>query len=76
MEQREPEIRPSADGVIRCEGNWTLYHLAGLERRIAALSWPQVTELVWDLHGVEAMDPSGAWLLLRTVMNWNKRGGA
>jgi phospholipid/cholesterol/gamma-HCH transport system permease protein len=74
MEQREPEIHPSADGVIRCVGNWTLYHLAGLERRIALLSWPQVTELVWDLHGVEAMDPSGAWLLHRTVNELEQKG--
>jgi phospholipid/cholesterol/gamma-HCH transport system permease protein len=74
MEQKEPNVYPSADGVIRCEGNWTLYHLAGLERRIAELSWPHLTELVWELSGIEAMDPSGAWLLHRTVNELEQEG--
>ena len=74
MEEKEPEISPSPDGVIRCEGNWTLYHLAGLERRIAALPWPQLAELVWELSGVVAMDPSGAWLLHRTVNELERKG--
>jgi phospholipid/cholesterol/gamma-HCH transport system permease protein len=74
MEEKAPEISPSPDGVIRCEGNWTLYHLAGLERRIAALPWPQLAELVWELSGVVAMDPSGAWLLHRTVNELERKG--
>lgn len=74
MEQKEPEISLSPDGVIHCAGNWTLYHLAGLERRIAGLSWPQLAELVWELSGIEAMDPSGAWLLHRTVKELERKG--
>jgi phospholipid/cholesterol/gamma-HCH transport system permease protein len=74
MEQNEPNIYASADGVIRCAGNWTLYHLADIERRIAGLSWPQFAELIWELNGVETMDPSGAWLLHRTVNELERRG--
>jgi phospholipid/cholesterol/gamma-HCH transport system permease protein len=55
------------DQLVQCQGRWTVYHLAYVEQRLAAMSWPKVPELVWDLSGIEAMDTSGAWMLQRTV---------
>jgi phospholipid/cholesterol/gamma-HCH transport system permease protein len=51
-----------------------VYHVAGLERRFATLSWPSGTELVWDLSGIEVMDTSGAWMLQRAISGLESKG--
>ena len=71
---QEATIDVVDDQRVRCKGSWTLYRLAGLERRIATLPWPKVSELVWELSGVEAIDTSGAWLLRRTLSELEQKG--
>jgi phospholipid/cholesterol/gamma-HCH transport system permease protein len=67
-------IKVADDQLVQCQGRWTVYHLADLEKRLAAMSWPKVGELVWDLSGIEAMDTSGAWMMQRTVSALEQNG--
>jgi phospholipid/cholesterol/gamma-HCH transport system permease protein len=71
---QQGNIEIGSDGVVRFCGSWTLYDLADLERRIAGGPWPQATEIVWELSGIEAIDTSGAWLLQRTLNELKARG--
>jgi phospholipid/cholesterol/gamma-HCH transport system permease protein len=72
---QQATITLGSDRLVRCAGEWTLYHLAALERQLSALSWPPpVTELIWELSDIRAMDTSGAWLLRRTVNNLEAGG--
>ena len=73
MEQ-QAKIEVGHDRVVRCTGNWTLYHIAALESELATLSRPGLEEMVWDLSGVAAMDTSGAWLLYRTINHLEAKG--
>jgi len=73
MSSSEAHIYFPADGVLRCEGNWTLNHLGTLERQIAALRPAKGERLVCQADGIQAMDTGGAWLLWRTVDDFERR---
>lgn len=72
----EPKAGVSLDGdrLLRCEGDWTLPQLAELERRLAAIPWPDHGELVCDVGQITAMDTGGTWLLLRTKNALQRKG--
>ncbi|HET7006351.1 MAG TPA: MlaE family lipid ABC transporter permease subunit [Candidatus Binatia bacterium] len=62
-----------SDGTLCCTGSWTLDHLVDVERQIASL--PTATgQITCDVSAIAAMDTSGAWLLQRTL-NQFERGG-
>ncbi len=62
------------DGKIHCRGRWTLLQLSSLERRLAAIRWPEGSELIWEAGEIEAIDTGGAWLLQRTLDTLQREG--
>lgn len=62
------------DQAVQCIGPWTLRHLPDLERELAAVSWPQSSELIWDASHITAMDTGGAVMLHRTVTQLRRQG--
>ena len=74
MAERETRIYIADDGALHCEGKWTLDRLAALERQIASLPQLPSAHLVCNAAGIVAMDTGGAWLLHRTLSNFQKRG--
>lgn len=63
-----------AGNVVRCRGQWTLPHLADLERQVGALSWPSAAAVIYDASHVTAMDTGGAVLLQETIADGLHRG--
>jgi phospholipid/cholesterol/gamma-HCH transport system permease protein len=59
---------------VHCSGPWTVRSLAGLEQTLAAASWPQGGEVVFDGTGVTALDTAGAWIVHRTLRELAARG--
>lgn len=78
MANQPARIVLSADGNIVCAGAWTLAQLAALERQIAALPDDLLAQkrISCDVGAIEAMDTSGAWLLHRTLGQFERRGCA
>jgi phospholipid/cholesterol/gamma-HCH transport system permease protein len=74
MNQSHASILIAADGVISCEGLWTVSHLETVERRLSGLSWPDAPDLVVEGSGIHAMDTGGAWLLQRTLDRLRQEG--
>lgn len=70
----EPGVELGEDGVIICDGPWTLPYLQSLERRLARLEWPDARGLVCDTSGLTALDTGGAVLLHRTIVALRRRG--
>jgi phospholipid/cholesterol/gamma-HCH transport system permease protein len=64
----------AGDATLRCEGDWTLDHLAPLEAQINSLPRPETPRLVCEAGGIESMDTGGAWLLWRTLSHLRERG--
>jgi phospholipid/cholesterol/gamma-HCH transport system permease protein len=64
----------TADGTLCCAGAWTLDHLADLERQIAALPETRAGHLICDVGAIVAMDTGGAWLLQRSLSQFERRG--
>lgn len=62
------------EGVLRCEGAWTLDCLADLERQISSLATPTSVPVRCDVAAVNALDTGGAWLLRRTLNQLERRG--
>jgi len=62
------------DGTLCCAGAWTLDRLAGLERQILTLPKTVTGHIHCDVGAIDALDTSGAWLLQRTL-NQFERGG-
>jgi phospholipid/cholesterol/gamma-HCH transport system permease protein len=60
--------------VVRCGGAWILSDIANLESTLAALKWPEVEALQFDVTEISAMDTAGAWLLRRTMRRLEARG--
>lgn len=50
------------DGLVLCEGHWTVRHLDELPAQLAGLRWT-APSVCLDLAGVPLMDTGGAWLL-------------
>src|SRR5438046_3593973 len=56
-----------SDGfTLRAEGTWLVTGAAELDRRLHDLDLPTGQHVTLDLAGVERLDTTGAWLLLRT----------
>ena len=64
----------SADGTLRCAGSWTLDHLTDLERQIFSLPKTIPSAIICDVGAVDAMDTGGAWLLQRSLSQFERRG--
>ncbi len=62
----DADIEVAGTGV-RCVGAWTVGRIAGLERRLPRMAFPEGPELSIDGSAVSAMDTAGAWLLQRAV---------
>ena len=62
------------ENSVRCTGNWTVTDLYALEQQLPGVQWPEQAMLTFDLHEVQKMDTSGAWLLARTVRNLEAQG--
>jgi phospholipid/cholesterol/gamma-HCH transport system permease protein len=70
----EARIHIGEGGVLRCEGSWTIPHLAALSGALAAVRWPRTPELACDATHLTAMDTGGAVLLHRLVMQLRQGG--
>ena len=70
----EARIHIGEGGVLRCEGSWTIPHLAALGRALAGASWPRTPELTCDATRITAMDTGGALVLHRVVMKLRQAG--
>jgi phospholipid/cholesterol/gamma-HCH transport system permease protein len=60
--------------VLRAGGEWLVVTAAELDRRLRDLAMPQGQQVTVDLSGVDRLDTSGAWLLLRTEHELVTRG--
>jgi phospholipid/cholesterol/gamma-HCH transport system permease protein len=60
--------------VLRAQGEWLVVAAGELDRRLRGLAVPQGQRVTVDLSGVERLDSSGAWLLLRTEHELVTRG--
>lgn len=60
--------------TVRCLGNWTAPHLHEIEKRLARVEWP-VTDVRFDLGGIDSLDTVGAWLLFRTIRELESASG-
>ena len=68
---------PEPDALIlRAEGDWLVATAAELDGRLRALALPQGRRVTLDLAGIERLDTSGAWLVLRTEYDLAARGNA
>ncbi|ACG71620.1 protein of unknown function DUF140 [Anaeromyxobacter sp. K] len=68
-----PTVRVEG-GAVHCSGAWTVHLVAGLDRALRRLAWPEHVAVVIDASGVAAMDTAGAWLLRRAARDL-ERGG-
>lgn len=73
MEQ-SADISVSPEGIVSCDGPWTLPHLAPLEDRLAAFLWPDGPTVVVNAGKTTAMDTGGAWLLQRSLSALQRDG--
>ena len=70
----DAQVRIGEDGVLRCQGSWTIPHLAALDRLLATLRWPRAAELACDATDITAMDTGGAVVLHRLVTQLRREG--
>ena len=65
-----PAIIAASEGsgslTLRAEGSWLVANAAELDRHLHALDLPTGRLVTLDLSGIERLDTTGAWLLLRT----------
>ena len=73
-----PAIIAASEGsgslTLRAEGSWLVANAAELDRHLHALDLPTGRLVTLDLSGVERLDTTGAWLLLRTEHALSARG--
>ena len=69
-------VESEEDGttVLRAEGEWLVVTAADLDRRLHRLEMPKGRQVTVDLSGVDRLDSTGAWLLLRTEHELAERG--
>lgn len=60
--------------ILRAEGEWLVVTAAELDRRLHNLDMPNDRRVMVDLSGVDRLDSTGAWLLLRTEHELEARG--
>ncbi len=74
VQSQRASITIGHDQAVHCIGPWTLQSLPDLERELAAVSWPQSSELIWDAGRITAMDTGGALLLHRSLDELRRQG--
>src|SRR5271155_1892091 len=60
--------------VLAAAGEWLVATAAELDRRLRALEMPAGRRVTIDLAGIDRLDTTGAWLLLRTEHVLTQRG--
>ena len=60
--------------ILRADGNWLVVNAAELDRQLHALDLPTGRRVTLDLGGIDRLDTTGAWLLLRTEHALSTRG--
>jgi phospholipid/cholesterol/gamma-HCH transport system permease protein len=70
----EPVVNLSEDGLVLCEGSWTIQYLMELASILAAMRWPEAADLVFDGEQITAMDTGGALLLQRALTQLRGQG--
>lgn len=69
---------PDADGLatarVRCSGDWVMAQGAALQRQLDAQPWPAAGRLLFDCAALDALDTSGAWLLVNSLQQQGQRG--
>ena len=74
MPSKAARISFTPAGTLCCAGAWTLDHLADLERQIDSLPETSAGRITCDVGAIDAMDTGGAWLLRRTLNQFQQRG--
>lgn len=62
--------------VLTAAGEWLVATAADLDRRLRGLELPRHREVTIDLAGIDRIDTTGAWLLVRTEHDLIDRGNA
>jgi phospholipid/cholesterol/gamma-HCH transport system permease protein len=62
--------------VLTAAGEWLVATATELDRRLRALEIPSGRRVTLDLAGIDRLDTTGAWLLLRTEHVLTDRGNA
>jgi phospholipid/cholesterol/gamma-HCH transport system permease protein len=60
--------------VLTVSGRWLVAEGAALQKRLATLRVGGVRRVSFDLSGIEAIDTTGAWLLLQLKDNYAAKG--
>ena len=60
--------------TLRAEGRWLVANAAELDSHLHELDLPTGRRVTLDLAGIERLDTTGAWLLLRTEHALSARG--
>ena len=68
------QVSFTPEGTLQCEGAWTLDHLADLERQIDSLPKALAGQIYCNAGAIDAMDTGGAWLLRRTLDQFERQG--
>jgi phospholipid/cholesterol/gamma-HCH transport system permease protein len=74
MPNQGARITFTPDGALCCTGAWTLDHLAVVERQIVALPKNYTGQINCDVNAINALDTGGAWLLQRTLKEFERSG--
>ena len=74
MPNQTARISFAPDGTFCCAGDWTIQHLTDLEHQILTLPKTFTGHINCDVGAIVTMDTGGAWLLQRTL-NQFERGG-
>ena len=74
MPDQAARISFASDGAFCCAGAWTIQHLPDLERQILSLPKTFIGRITIDVGAIDAMDTGGAWLLQRTLNQFEHSG--
>ena len=74
MPYQAARISFTPNGTLFCAGAWTLDHLAELERQILTLPKTTAGHIDFEVGAIDALDTSGAWLLQRTLKQFEGDG--
>jgi len=64
----------SRENLVRCGGAWVLGGISNLEAKLNKLSWPDNQTLYFDVTAISDLDTAGAWLLQRTIRQFEEQG--
>lgn len=70
------ETEDAGSVVLTATGEWLVVTAAELDRKLRALDIPPGRQVTLDLSGIDRLDTTGAWLLLRTEHVLTERGNA